>query len=118
MSLVSVVARAQRAAERLMVDTCTITRPGDTDGTFDTPVVVYSGKCRVRDRTDLPGETTDRHRFRVDIPISATGVRFNDRIDISASMNPSLVGSFGLVGDIFAQSAASAQRLPCELTLR
>ena len=57
MSAGSAVAAGRIAAESLMVDTCTITKPGTGQGPLNpdtgkydapAPVVVYSGKCRVQ----------------------------------------------------------------------
>jgi hypothetical protein len=119
-----VASAAQQVAEALMVDSCTIDRASD-DPTNATRTTVYSGKCRVKAPTraiaDTPspvGNMNDPHRFRVDIPVSATGVKFHDHVTVTASLNPSIVGSDGFIVDLFAQSAASAQRLWCEERLR
>lgn len=119
-----IAAGAQAVAESLMVDTVTIDRASD-DPTAPTRVTVYSGKCRakapIRAVNDTPspgGNLNDPHRFRVDIPISVTGVKFHDHVAVTASLNPSLVGMDGFIVDPFSQTAASAQRLWCEERLR
>ena len=124
MSAVSAAGRAQRLAESIMIDSCTITRPDPSNFTGD-PITVYSGSCRVRALGHVSGTETggadlpnDRHRYRIDIPVAATGVEFQDLVLITASSNPSMVGRDGLVTDIFTQSLASAQRLSIEKTLK
>lgn len=124
MSITSVTSAAQEAAEAIMVDACLIERP-DPDDWEGPPLTVYEGKCRVKmigrtasDILEIGGPTSDEHRCRVDIPVSATGVQFNDHVTITASISPSLLPLDVFVADIATVSAASAQRLVCKRSLR
>lgn len=126
MSIVSPddIALFQADAESMMYDTCTITRASQSP-TSSAAVTVYSGPCqfkveaRPRPPANEPtGTQVDRDRVVVKIPISATGVEFNDKVTCASSINPSLVGEKFFVIGLFGQSAGSAQRLSCERILR
>lgn len=122
MSLAAKAARAQAMAESLMVDECTISRPGANPG--DADVTTYSGKCRVRVTQTVqvaagtPGTELGHYRTEIHIPVSASGVQFNDKVSITASINPALVGTSTYISGMPAQTAGSAQRLWCERDLR
>lgn len=123
MSLLGVAGRAQRFAESLMVDSCTITRPGATPTA--SVVTVYTGKCRIRMTPRMPeqmpqtaGTTASRYILEVHIPATTTGVEHNDKVTITASANPSLVDTSTYVTGLMGQTAGSAQRLWCEKALR
>jgi hypothetical protein len=124
MTLQSLAGPAQRLAEAEMSDTCVITR-ASTDPESTTPTTIYSGICRVRSRarahSDVSGEAgtrSEQDRIEVHIPVSATGVEFNDKITVSTSINPTVEDDTYYVAGLHAQSAASAQRLYCERRLR
>ncbi|HET7386851.1 MAG TPA: DUF6093 family protein [Nocardioidaceae bacterium] len=129
MSATTAALRGQSAAERLMTDTCTITRPDpdtppvfdDATGTYTTPTVtVYEGKCRVRptnvDRTVEAGDVRV-HLWHsvISVPISVSGVQVNDTVTITASTDPGLVGKVYTVGNIDLGTAITARRLGCNL---
>lgn len=118
------IAQFQVDAESMMYDTCTITR-ASTDPNATTPTTIYSGKCQFkvggRYTSVTPedtGTSTERDRVTCKIPVSATGVDFNDKVRCDSSINPSLVGDSFFVVGLFGQTAASAQRLVCERRLR
>lgn len=123
MSVESVTAQAWAAAEAIMTDACVITRPDPAD--YPAEMIVYSGKCRVKmfgraasDQLETAGITSDQHRCRVDIPVSATGVQFNDHVTITSSLSPSMLPLDVFVDDISTVTFASAQRLLCHRSLR
>lgn len=123
MSLAAKATRAQRRAESIMVDACSITRPGATPGAGDT--TVYTGKCRVRVVSRGPeltpgtaGSQSSRFRTEVHIPATATGVRFNDLVTITDSLNPNLTDTSSRVSGIAPQTAGSAHRLWCDQEFR
>lgn len=122
------VAAGRAAAERLMVDTCTITRPGvaslnETTGVVTrTSTTVYSGACRVKPDA-APGESQSgerevvTRRFIVSIPITETGVDVDDVVTVTASdLDPALVGVELVVGGVVTGSHVTARRLVCALT--
>jgi hypothetical protein len=97
--------RGRKAAERLMVDTCTVKRPADAVTTNASGVVaatsttIYTGKCKIQQQRMQFAEMTDAgdHRFtvaplEVHLPTSATGIDTNDRIEITASFDTANVG--------------------------
>ena len=121
------LADARALAEEQMVDSCTIANHAgettDADGnvvqTYDAPV--YTGKCKVQTRDVDPQnpEAGDRAytvlRSRVDVPMSATGIKKNARVTITSSVyDPDLVGRNFRVVAPFHKSFASARRLPVE----
>lgn len=96
-------ARAAAAAERLMVDACTITRDPDfaDDSTLNTTtgvltgagtVEIYDGSCKIapRDRqasaTNEGGAPQTWSRYRVSIPLSADEVAIGDVVTVTASV--------------------------------
>lgn len=125
MSASSLILRGRTAAERLMVDTCTIRRRGggstvDDDTGVITPnrSTVYTGKCRVQQQTaqaqqETPGEDFQLLvRLEVQLPMSVTGVQVGDEIEVTASaLDPDLVGQVFVVRDLFAKTHATARRI-------
>lgn len=124
----SVVEAGRLAARRLMVDACTITRPGaaslnETTGVVTrTTTTVYTGACRVKPDA-APSETQSGERevvvrrFIVSIPTSETGVEVDDVVTVTASkLDPALVGRALTVGGIVTGSHVTARRLVCVLT--
>lgn len=129
MTALPVTITGRAAAERLMVDGCTITRgtPGTVyDPETDTYVgtggaVVYVGKCRVKPRdnadrqVEAGGETVSLWPYIVSIPMSATGIMLDDTITVSqAGLDPDLVGLVLRVRDVPVGSTLTARRLGCE----
>jgi len=97
--------RGRKAAERLMVDTCTVTRPSTAVTTSATGVVtattttIYTGKCKLQVQRMAFAELPDAgdHRFtlaplEVHVPISAVDVDTDDQVEITASFDPANVG--------------------------
>lgn len=126
--------RAQ--AERIMVDTCIITRDlqGKLDDTLnlatlqlDPPAgdtaTVYTGRCFVGD--DVRGDrrapdvrTAVAHRYRVRIPVTAPEVKVGDRFVLTtAARSRGLVDKPMKVVDIDGGTAIATRRFTCELVL-
>jgi hypothetical protein len=124
MSAQSATLAGRAAAERLMVDTCTITRV--TGGSSDpetgvrtqTTTVVYTGKCRFKMYPRSPGRRTDVAEASVvevdeelQIPMSATGVQVEDIVTVTASaLDPALVGRAFRVASQAAKTHATMRR--------
>ena len=118
-------------AESLMIDTCTITRPGDSVTDPDSGVVtpgttpVYSGKCKVQSKdsaTSTPeaGEAVFVVVSRqIHIPVGAADVRNDDVVTVTASvLNPFGVGRRYRVEGFTPDSYDTAARIPVkEITL-
>jgi hypothetical protein len=126
-NLDGILSRARSKAERLMVDTCTIRRPGSvvTDPvsgvvspTYET---VYQGKCKVQTFTNRELLHTGGdyqfiiQRYEVQIPVSVVGVKVNDQAVITASVHdPDLAGRTYRVVGLMDKSEGSARRLGVE----
>lgn len=134
------LARARKAAEDLMVDTCVITRAGegkgefnDATGQYDTParVTVYGpdiephhGKCQlqIQSVTNSASSSNAGEREAVvqgdvlKLPVDGTGdVSIGDVAKIvSSAYDPSLVDREFTVSGRHAKSFASARRLPVQ----
>jgi hypothetical protein len=126
MSATGVTLAGRRAAEALMVDTCTITRV--TGGTSDpetgvhtqTTTVVYSGKCRFQQRPIArPGSRTDvgeasvvQVDYSLQLPMAATGVRVEDAaVADTSALDPDLPGRAFRVASQAAKTHATSRRL-------
>jgi hypothetical protein len=122
----SVLARGQAAAERGMVDACTIRRPdgmGTTDPVTGFPTqsysTVYTGKCRVQQRAAVarPREAGEDQlmivRFELHLPVAGTSdLRVNDEVTLTASAHdPDLLGRMFLVIELAHKSEATARRV-------
>ena len=95
--------RGRDAAESLMLDSCTVQRPGvdvtDPDGVVVTPLVeVYDGKCKVQASDTQPaspvagGHAFTVERLQLHFP-ALSSLRTGDVATITASLlDPSLVG--------------------------
>lgn len=131
MSAPSVTRAGRAAAERLMVDTCTVTRVSaggafnETTGQYgaDTTTSVYAGKCRVQQRDGLARGVTAGEReqmvgrFVVSLPMSATGVQVDDVVTITATGTDSdadLASRTFRVAELFHKTYATARRLVVE----
>jgi hypothetical protein len=128
MNLLAVTARAQRFAESLMVDTCTI-RPvtgnvTNPDGTV-TPsygAPVYSGKCKIQrfGRNSKPSHSsTGEHSWttapqELNLPITSSGIRPNMHVVIDSSIDPRNVGRVYRVRVDDRKTAQSALRVQVE----
>lgn len=118
------LALARADEEALMVDACTITRPGapvtDAAGvvTPTTGATVYTGKCRVatyeahETATPSGGRTRVGQRYKLRIPVGAGPVQVGDIATITAAAaDPHLVGTVYRIAGGFNKSLASSQRL-------
>lgn len=129
MSAAGIAARGRAAAERIMTDTCTITRPAAT-GTLNpttgqvvkTATTIYTGKCRVKAEAgtsvgDVGAGETAAARVTpiVSIPLSAATVHSGDRVLVSASSDDELDGKALLVRAVAVGTFLTARRLICEV---
>lgn len=124
MSIEALLGRGRAAAERLMVDTCTIRRlTGETvDGAgriTPTYATVYAGKCRVQQQSAAQAQqhdTAEDHllmlRLEVQVPMAVTGVQAGDEVVITAAaLDPDLAGRVFRVHDLAHKTHATARRL-------
>ena len=115
-------------AESLMVDTCTITRPGvpvtdpDTGDVTNPTTTVYAGKCKVQSKDSSvaspeAGEATFTVVSRqVHIPANAADVQDGDTVTITASLlNLFTVGKQYRVEGFEPDSTDTAFRLPVKI---
>ncbi|GAB3656481.1 DUF6093 family protein [Glycomyces tarimensis] len=127
MSAALVLARGRAAAERLMVDRCTIRRrTGETtDRTTGAVVPTYSTlyadqKCRVQTR-GYWGEARDIGEaalvllsVEVQLPMAVTGLQVRDEIVlVSSEHDPDLVGILFRLKDLNHKSHATMRRVLC-----
>lgn len=124
MTRASILAAGRAAAEAGMVDSCTIRRVTGRSTDPVTGVVsdvlteVYSGKCRVQtqgnwgERRDVAQDSMVLLTVQVQLPISVTDARAEDRITIDSSVNDAaLVGKVFLMRDEHYKSEATARRV-------
>lgn len=109
-----------------MVDTCVIRRrtgettdpnTGQTTPTYST---VHTGKCRVKMTTTLSvNPSQDREtgqqsitvtQMLLQVPFSVTGIQVEDEVEITASLDPDLVGRKLRVDGPFGQTHATMRR--------
>ena len=113
------------AAESLMVDECTITRPGDpvtdpdTGDVTNTTTEVYAGKCKVQSKDsatanpEAGGAVFTVVSRQVHIPANAADVVDGDVVTITASLlNAFTVGKQYRVAGFTPDSFDTAFRLP------
>lgn len=125
MSAVSTLLRGRRAAESLMLDSCTITRPGEpvtdpnTGDVTNTSTTVYAGKCKVQSKdssTSNPeagGAVYTVVSRQVHIPANAADVRDGDVVTVTASrLNAFTVGKRYRVAGFTPDTFETAARLP------
>lgn len=123
--VLSVLPFLRAQAESLMVDTCTITRPGaavtdpDTGAVTNTPTPVYEGKCKVQSKDssvaspEAGGASFVVVSRQVHIPANAADVRDGDVVTITASLlNSFTVGNVYRVEGFTPDSFDTAARLP------
>lgn len=132
MSADQLVARGRIAAERLMVDTVTIDRPDGTttydDVTkretknYDDPY--YTGKARLQQQAAVGledqggGRTVTTLRLELQLPITVTGTRVDDRVTVDAAPNdPDLVGRTFRIQALHHKTHATARRVSVEEVL-
>jgi hypothetical protein len=115
----------RREAESLMLDACTITRPGEpvfseaTGGFTSTSTTVYEGKCKVQSKDSATAKPeSGEHAFtvvsrQVHIPANAADVRDGDVVTLTASrLNAFTVGKQYRVEGFTPDSFDTAFRLP------
>lgn len=125
----SALAAGREAHQQIMVDACTISRPGaptlDWATSINTPGAttgLYAGPCRVKpQRTPRPEEAGERlavvARYEVALPFDATPsgpLQVGDTVTITESGDARLVGQELAVLAIDYGSTATAWRLTVE----
>lgn len=126
MSALLAAQRGQAAAERNMLDACTVQHKTgeatDADGVV-TPTygaAFYTGKCQVQiqtqSETGAGGDVGEAFRIVsrkvVRLPMSVTGVVEGDRITITAAaLDPVLAGKVYVARDIAEKSFLTARRV-------
>ena len=125
MSAQTAIVRGRRAAEALMVDTCTIRRrtgeTTDNDGnitpTFST---VHSGRCRMQQpnaqarEQDVGEASLQMLRFELQLPMSVVGVQPDDVVEMTDSLDPDLVVRQFVVRGLSHKTHAVMRRLQVE----
>jgi len=117
------VLAGRREAESLMVDACTVTRPGepvtdpDTGNVVPGETFVYAGPCKVQQtisqasNPEAAGHAFTVQDSRVDFPVSAGPLLVDDVVTVTSSvLDPQLVGTEFRVIELFHKSMATAQR--------
>lgn len=126
MSIASLLARGQRAAETLMLDTCTVKYvSGSTlNGSgIDVPTYTtrFTSACKVQERgvqsveRDAGGREATIVRTFIHLPVSAGAVEVDDVLTITAAEHDAqLVGRVFRVLAPVGKSFATARRLEVE----
>ena len=128
MSADTAVLAGRAEAESLMLDACTITRPGepttdpDTGDVTNTATEVYTGKCKVQSKdsaTSNPeagGATFTVVSRQVHIPANSADVQDGDVVTITASLlNAFTVGKQYRVEGFEPDSMDTAFRMPVKI---
>lgn len=135
MTVVQALTAGRAAAEALMADTCTVTRPGTGERVFNADIgdyndipydTVYSGKCRVQSsnvldprNVDYGGREVSTQEITVWLPIMAEGasdVEVGDTVTITeATFNPVLQGRELNVTGFVLKTHPTSQKLRCEV---
>lgn len=125
----SALSAGRLAHQQIMVDACTISRPGAQSLDWATSVLtpgsataLYAGPCRVKaQRTPRPEEAGERlavvARYEVALPFDATPsgpLQVGDTVTITQSGDPRLVGQALAVLAIDYGSTATAWRITAE----
>lgn len=124
MSALLAAQRGQAAAERNMLDACTVQhRTGESTDAAGvvTPTygaAFYTGKCQVQTTTETGQAADVGQAYRivtrriVKLPMSVTGVVEGDRITITAAaLDAALVGNVYVARDIEEKSFLTARRV-------
>lgn len=130
MSAADAVLAGRVMAESLMLDQCTITRPGEvvtdpeTGDVTNTSIEVYSGKCKVQSKDSATATPeAGEHQFtvvsrQVHIPANAADVRDGDVVTLTASaLNAFTVGKQYRVAGFTPDTFDTAFRLPVKEVL-
>lgn len=130
MSAATALARGQAAAEKLMVDACTIRRrdpdsdvtdpdTGEVTKAYAAPDPLYAGKCRVQQalaqaqQQDAGEDYLLLLRLEVHLPVAGTtGLQVGDEVTVTASVHdPDLAGRVFLVRDLFHKTHPTSRRV-------
>jgi hypothetical protein len=127
MSAQTAILAGRRRAESLMVDACTVGRPGETTTDPDTGELVtpltplYAGKAKVQ--SYLPQELNPEvgesmltvQRYFVHVPVGSFSPEVGDVVEITAAaLDANLVGRAYRVVALLHKSLATAYRLGVE----
>ena len=126
--VVGVLPILRAAAESLMVDACTIERPGEpvtdpeTGNVTPSMTPVYSGKCKVASKDssvatpDVAGASFVVVSRQVHVPAGVADIRDGDVVTVTASLlNPFGVGKQYRVEGFEPDSFDTAARLPVKI---
>jgi hypothetical protein len=121
------ISEGRRTAEALMVDSCTIVRPGDpvtdpnTGGVTPPATVVYTGKAKVQPyepyerNPEVAGAVMTVQRYAVHIPVGSYEPKIGDVVEVTAAMfDPQMVGNTFRVAALLHKSMSTAYRLAVE----
>ena len=126
MSAVDAVLRGRIEAEALMLDTCTVHRPGDpvtdADGNVTAGLtLLYTGPCKIQQTlAQSSNPEAGGHQYTVqdtrwDTPVAAGVFEVDDVVTIvGAVLDPQLVGRVFRVTEPFHKTGATAQRTRVE----
>lgn len=128
MTAESATLAGREAAERLMIDACAITAPGEGGFDEDTgretagePIEVYTGKCRIQRRSNVERRPEAGERswtvesVELQLPMAVTGVEVGDTVTVTASvLDPDLAGRVFRVASLGHKTHATARRLHVE----
>lgn len=123
---IALLQRAQRAAERLMTDTCKVERATDTAldpatlAEVPTYSTIYDGPCRVQTnagrvyRPEVGEQAINVTRQILQLPVTATGVAVDDVVTLTAAGDAALVGVRLVVIEVEHKSDATMHRFTVE----
>jgi hypothetical protein len=124
-SAVAAIGRGRRAAEALMLDTCTVQRLASETTDPDTGVVVkhftaiYVGKCKIQHTqrptnahpTNIGESEVLQARIELHLPTSVVGVLSDDFVTVTASaLDADLVGATFHVRELAHKTLQTARR--------
>jgi len=124
--LAGFITRGRDWHPQVMLDACTVTRPGTrtynpvTQQYSETDTTVYSGPCRIKIWRGQDEEAAEQEinvqRYYLDLPLSDTApdVRRRDTVTITASLNAALVGRVLILTNAEAETTDTAYRITCE----
>lgn len=118
------LAAARTVLESTFTDVCTIDRPAtawdeEDQQSVTTYTPLHTGvPCRVPDNTSqgrviVTGETITPVNPLVKVPTTITGVEPDDRVTITASADPELVGAVMWVTNPKARTLATSRTMEC-----
>ena len=124
--LADFITRGRAWHPQVMLDACTVTRPGVstynpvTQKNEQAFTTVYTGPCRIkiwRGQDEQAADTeVNVQRYYLDLPLSDTApdVRRRDTVTITASLNAALVGRVLILTNAEAETTDTAFRITCE----